>query len=244
MNPSTRIVVSCFSGDKQQIEQSLDLWLHHGCPVTFMSPEDAPVKIVHGGVDNQHAGQRARSGPIAHARQLVYFQLLLSYPEKFFLINESDSFCLDPKIPSYLYDEPGTFWCNKDESPQFMSRDSIEQMLGVAYRVRATVEWNDRYMIALARAANIPVKNFRASVLGPISGRYDPVTGEMFTPFGAEAFGRPEGAPLSPELSKFYTDHYNSAMIEVRAGASLVHSVKNGNAAHELAAAYKEGQRA
>lgn len=238
MNPSTRIVVSCFSGDKQQIDQSLDLWLHHGCPVTFLSPEDAPVDIVHDGVDNRHAGVRGRSGPAAQARMLDYLKILLSYPEKFFLINESDSMCIAPDLPAYLYAEPDTFWSNNNESPQFMSRACIERMVAVASSAAAPTEWVDRYQLALAQAAGIPTKHFVNNVNGPISGCYDPATGQVLIPEGAERFGA-VGTPVPPELAQAYSDHYQNALNSARAGASIIHSVKNGNASHALADQHK-----
>jgi hypothetical protein len=237
-NPDTRVAISCFSGDQRQLDQSLDLYLHHECPVTILSPEDAQAYVVHGGVENWHAGYRARSGPTAHARQLEYYKLLLCTPENWFLIHESDSVCIDPQIPPYLYEDPNAFWCNNHEAPWFLSRDAMQRMLAVSSTVQPTTDWVDRYQIDLAHAARVPVKFFKHSVLGPISGPFDPVTGQVLIPFGAERFGA-EGTPVPPELSQAYDDHFQAAINGARAGANMIHSVKNGNAAHAIAAEYK-----
>lgn len=255
MNSETRVVISCYSGDKEQVEQSLDLYLHHGCPVTFLSPEDAPVTITHPMVTNHSAGKRARSGPEARSRHLEYFKIMLTYPEKFFLMHESDSVCLDPKIPDYLYAEPDVLWANsgglgEDEAigftpgcphetfqaPWFLSRKTMEQFLAVAPAINTEVKWVDHYLVELAHAASQTLcKPFHARFLGPISGRID-ATGRHFTPFGAGE----EGAPISPELAKIYEGGFRMAIEHARNGANMIHSVKNAEASHALFDAYKQ----
>ena len=212
LNPDTRIAVVGYSGDQKQIEQSLDLYLHHECPVTILSPEDAPVVINHPSVDNRHAGGRAHYGPVACARMLAHLKILLTYPENFFFMNESDSLCLDPKIPNYLYRDADTVWSNGGpcmpynavkltggcpalsfQAPWFFSRKTIEAFVSVADRVlipmpadekdRAAYEWwVDLYLVQLTHAAKLRYDFYLDRYLGPISGRYDESTGIMVDP--------------------------------------------------------------
>lgn len=235
MNEDTRIAISCFAGDQRQIDQSFDLYLHHGCPITVLSPTDGPVEIAHDGVDNRHAGMRGRSGPLAQARQIEYYKTLLSYPEKWFLIHDSDSLCIDPQIPAYLYEDPNVFWCNNHEAPCFLSRDAMARMVAVG-PIPSAVEWVDRYQIELAFAAGLTVNFFKHGVLCPISGPQDE-TGQVVIPVGAERFG-PVGSPIPPELEVAYAGWFSNALGFARAGANMIHSVKNGEASHAMAAAY------
>jgi hypothetical protein len=235
MNENTRIAISCFTGDQRQIDQSFDLYSHHGCPITVLSPVDGPVELSHALVDNRHAGMRGRSGPVAQARQIEYYKALLSYPEQWFLIHDSDSLCIDPQIPLYLYEDRNVFWCNNHEAPCFMSRHAMEKMVAVG-PIPSAVEWVDRYQIELAFAADVTVKLFKHSVLAPISGPQDE-TGQVVIPFGAERFGEP-GTPVPPDLALAYAGWFSNALGFARAGANMIHSVKNGEAAHAMAAAY------
>jgi hypothetical protein len=260
MNPDTRIAVCCYEGDKQQVEQSLDFYLHHQCPVTILSPENSKVVINHPGVDNRHAGLRGRSGPDAHARHLEHLKILLTYPENHFFMHESDSVCLDPKIPDYLYAEPHIVWTNEGramettvdsfppdcpplsfQAPWFLSRKTIEAFVAVAPQVPhiPQLEWVDNYLVQLTYAAKLPHKGFRDRYLGPISGRYDEATGKFFTPFGAGV----KGDPICPELAQIYNASFAQALEYVNNGANMIHSVKNSIAAKELLVAYQNRKK-
>ena len=126
MNPDTRVSVHCYEGDGHQVRDALELYLHHQCPLTVISPEDSRVVIE--GIDCRFAGTREGSvehrmvdgairivtrGPIANQRQVEQMKLLLTYPENFFFMNDADSFCLSPEIPRYVYAEPDVVWCNR-----------------------------------------------------------------------------------------------------------------------------------
>lgn len=130
-NPNTRVSVHCYTGDEHQVRQAMQLYMHHGCPMTILSPTDSRVTIE--GLDCRYAGQREGSvekrtvdgairvvtaGPVANARQLAQMKLLLTtYSEGFFLMNDADSFCLSPEIPRYVYKKPDTVWCNYVNDP-------------------------------------------------------------------------------------------------------------------------------
>lgn len=111
MNPDTRISVHCYVGDLRQVVELMPLYKHHGCPVTVLSPDDSRVNIL--GMDCQYAGKRAIIGQDSIDRQAEHLKVLwLLYHEKFFLANDSDSFCLSPEIPAYLYADPDCLWSN------------------------------------------------------------------------------------------------------------------------------------
>lgn len=135
MNPNTRVSVHCYEGDEHQVRAALELYLHHECPATVISPHDSRVFIEHSGIECRFAGRREGSvrviqvpgepvertvtgGQIANDRQVSQLRLLLSYPEEFFLMNDADSFCLAPQISRYLYAEPDVIWCGVAHDPQ------------------------------------------------------------------------------------------------------------------------------
>jgi len=190
MNENTRIVVCCYEGDAHQLY--MPGYLQHGCPVTVLSPDDSRVVVP--GADCQHAGKRAYIGQESLDRQRDHLKLLLSYPENFFLIHDSDSIMLDAKIPDYLYAEPDVVWSNQvnDDIPEhqstfepgwphvafqppyFLSRRTIEAMLAVADdpRVQASpvMPFIDYYMVQLTMVAGLQWKRFEDCLSCPIAG--------------------------------------------------------------------------
>jgi hypothetical protein len=245
MNPNTRVAVCCYAGDQRQVIQSLGLYLHHECPVVIMSPGDAPAEIRYPGVENRVAGKRAYFGPDAQARHLVHLKLLLTFPENHFLMHESDSFCLDPKIPDYLYADPHRVWANTvdDEdaahqaalpadcphvsfqAPWFLSRKTIEALIAAADRVTYSpdLKYVDLYLVQLTYAAGLPWSGFLNQVCCPIAARDD-----------------------DQNLSQWQRDTYavglQIGLNHARDGANMVHSVKNPAAAQALLRAYDEGK--
>lgn len=115
MNPETAIAVSAYSGDLPQIEALAPCYLHHGCPVYVLSPEDASITAAQvpwaSGVI--HAGKRCWAGPEAIERHGLFLRELQRLPFKFFLFNDSDSVCLKPRFPDYLYANPETHFSNE-----------------------------------------------------------------------------------------------------------------------------------
>lgn len=199
MNPDTRVSVHCYEGDGHQVRNALPLYLHHGCPVTVVSPIDSRVQIDHPGIECRFAGQREGSvmnwrvnretrivsgGPLCKERQRQQMEMLLSYPENFFFMNDSDSFCLSPKLPDYLYNEPDIVWSNlvfdpapdnqihyktrpnfpriAFQPPLFMSRRTIETLLAVSPRVPMDdfLPWIDHWLVQLAVEAKLVWKGF------------------------------------------------------------------------------------
>jgi len=112
MNPSTLIAVSAYSGDRNQVENNMPVYQHHGCPVLILSPTDAPISDIPG-ASCQHAGRAGWIGLHTLARQAQFLKILAGSPQKWFLFHDADSVCLSPKLPDYLYQSPGVFWSNE-----------------------------------------------------------------------------------------------------------------------------------
>lgn len=187
MNPRTLVSVHGYAGDQDQIENLMPFLLHHECPVIVLSPVDSPITKVEAApsVICRQAGKRAYIGPDSLVRQLEQMKLLLEFKEfDYFLMNDSDSVCLSPKIPDYIYREPDFLWSNEVsdtmhtrllsyrlprlafQPPYFISRGNIEKILKYEKRVVAdkTTPFIDWVMMAWAMASGVPHRNFRTGL--------------------------------------------------------------------------------
>lgn len=189
MNEDTRVAVCCYAGDAPLVLSNIGLHTHHGCPVTILSPDDAPVGIIHPGVENRYGGKRAYTGLLSLERQRRHLEMLLDYPEKYFFINDADSACLSPKLPDYLYAEPDMVWSmvasDNDpdpyldpelphvafQPPYFLSRPTIEAMLKSAHKIEYDPRLLniDHYMVQLTFAAGLPWRGLEKAVGGHFS---------------------------------------------------------------------------
>lgn len=183
INRETLVSVHAYSGDQAQVEFMMPYYLHHDCPVVVLSPEDAPITRVEAAptVICRQGGRRAYVGQTSLDRQLQHMRMLLDYPFKYFLMNDSDSVCVSPIIPDYVYCEPDVLWNNQVsdmmhqrllsyrlprialQPPYFISRGNIEKILKIAKRVRADRQtpFIDWAMMAWAHTAGIPYRGFR-----------------------------------------------------------------------------------
>jgi hypothetical protein len=193
LNPDTRVVVCGYAGDAHQITSAMEMFTHHECPVTILSPEDARVEI--SGVDCRFGGKREYIGQLSLDRQREHLRILTEYPEEYFLINDSDSMCLSPKIPDYLYAEPDFLWSNlivdnmdfrqkgyypdgfpklAFQPPYFLSKTGLRSLLacveGENIPANPKLAFIDHYMVQLAVKANFPWRNFLDGISCPISG--------------------------------------------------------------------------
>jgi hypothetical protein len=140
LNPSTLVVVHCYAGDRARVEAFMPFWLHHECPVLVLSPEDAPVELDHHPlITYRSAGRAGWKGPHTVHRQIAHWKIAAEFPQKHFLMHDSDSVCLSPELPRYLYAEPDVFWCNvigthylNYEPPYFLSRENLLRMIDIA----------------------------------------------------------------------------------------------------------------
>jgi hypothetical protein len=205
--------------------------LHHECPVTILSPEDSQVIVDRPGINYRFGGRRAYIGQDSLDRQRRHLGILLEYPENYFMVHDSDSVCLDAKIPDYLYAEPDLLWSNQvfDDIPEhqgqfgdwprvafqppyFLSRRTIEAMLAVADdpRVQASpvMPFIDFYMVQLGMVAGLPWRRFMDCISCPITA--DPLK------------------ELTPNQAKTYNENYAAVYQSVlHRGANILHSVKD-----------------
>lgn len=145
LNPNTLVCVSAYAGDAEQVINNMPWYRHHGCQVVVMTPEDAPITEAPGALCLM-AGKKGWTGPQTLQRHVKFLELMLSFPAEFFLFNDSDSICLSPEIPKYLYDRPDTIWSNEVldtnpgpsklakiamQPPYFLSRAVIKKLLEV-----------------------------------------------------------------------------------------------------------------
>lgn len=180
MNSDTLVSVHGYAGDQHQIRNALSVYEHHKCSVVIFSPEDSKIEKM-GPHICRFVGKRAYTGPESLVRQKLQLRALLEYPFNWFLANDSDSVCLSPKIPDYLYQEPEVLWSNKVsdmmhvrpagyswprfalQPPYFMARRVVERILSVADDVACEPQtpFIDWVMMAWAVASGCPNNNFR-----------------------------------------------------------------------------------
>jgi hypothetical protein len=168
---STLVVVQCWSGDVSRVQVSLEQYLHHGQPILLLSPVDASACIDHPLVTCQSAGPNDYNGTQSIERYKAQLTALLEYPATHFLLHESDSFCLSPEIPAYLYRDDNLVWGNyvdvqyylalshepdveaaflkynpAIQAPWFFSRPALEKMVAVFDDVVAELPPYARYI--------------------------------------------------------------------------------------------------
>lgn len=174
------VAVCAYTGDQHQVITGLDLYLHHKCPVVVFSPEDAPADVRYPGIEREFVGRRAYIGQDSLDRQRMHFERLLARPYNFFLLHDSDSFCLSPEIPDHLfYYSQKTVWSNEVveprphaspypkiamQPPYFLSRPVLEKLVSVADKVKAheITPYIDWAMLAWTYEAGLQHKPFTA----------------------------------------------------------------------------------
>lgn len=186
MNNKTLVSVHGYAGDAHQIKNNLPLYEHHKCSVVIFSPTDSRIEKM-GPHICRFGGIRQYIGPESLDRQQIQLRMLLEYPFDFFLFNDSDSFCLTPEIPAYLYKEKGVLWSNEVadtmharkpgypypqlafQPPYFFSREVIEKLISVKVVADATTPFIDWVMMAWAIASKCPHKNYADGLSCPTS---------------------------------------------------------------------------
>jgi hypothetical protein len=156
MNESLLVSIHCYAGDRHQVEELMPFYEHHQAPIVVVSPSDSQVHNM-GAHICRAAGRVGYIGQHTWDRQHLQLKLLLDYPQKWFLLNDSDSFCILPKLPDYVFKEdtvfsnevddfriPGQSWKGGPpwpldfhkgypliamQPPYFMSRSSLERVV-------------------------------------------------------------------------------------------------------------------
>lgn len=189
MNEHTLVTVHGYAGDQHQIEALMPWYVHHECPVIIMSPDDSRVTIAPHIC--RYAGQRAYIGRESLDRQVLHMKMALQYDFDFYLMNDSDSFCVSPELPRYLYDESHFFWSNECgdprthptllpriamQPPYFVSRKNLEKMVEVAPRVEMhpITPYIDHFMLQLVYAAGLEHRPFTTKEKSTASTETDP----------------------------------------------------------------------
>lgn len=112
MNQRVLHSVHGYAGDAAQIEILMPVLEHHGFPIIIVSPDDSPIPSIRGHIPRS-AGRRAYIGQLSWDRQWAQMKMLLEYPGfDWHLMNDSDSFCLNPKLPNYLFEDENALWSN------------------------------------------------------------------------------------------------------------------------------------
>lgn len=176
MNENTVVSVHCYAGDEELVRRAMLIHCAHGCPVIVLSPEDSPVVIQPHWA--KHLGKRAYIGADSWTRQHEHLKYLLTFPHKYFLLNDADSFCVSARIPKQLYLEAdNTLWSNEvaeprphaspypkiaAQPPYFLTRDSIQRMLEASARVpvHEITPYLDYAMLAWACEAGLQHRAF------------------------------------------------------------------------------------
>jgi len=192
LNPDTLVAVCGYAGDAHQIKNLLPYYLHHQCPVLILSPNDAPITPQALGSTSKQlifrtAGERAYIGPASLERQKQHMRVMLEFSFKHILMNDSDSVCLSPQLPRYLYDED-VFWSNEAsdhmhtmpegysfpryaaQPPYFCSRRSLQAHFDACARLPfedMKLQFIDHYLMRLTAEAKEPHKTFPGGVSCP-----------------------------------------------------------------------------
>lgn len=111
MNKDTVMFVCGYAGDADQIQMLRPVLEHHQIPIVILSPSDSPIRRV-GPHICRFGGGVGYVGQVSLDRQYEHFKIMLEYPWKWVLWNDSDSCVLDAKLPDYLYEDEDTVWGN------------------------------------------------------------------------------------------------------------------------------------
>lgn len=185
----TLISVHGYSGDAWQIKNNLPLYEHHKQSVVIFSPTDSKIERM-GPHICRFGGIRQYIGAESLQRQQIQMRMLLEYPFDWFLMNDSDSFCLSPEIPSYLYAQRGILWSNEVsdamhtrpagypwpqlafQPPYFLSREALERLVTAKVDADPKTPFIDWVMMAWAIATKCPHQNFHDGLSCPTSDRH------------------------------------------------------------------------
>jgi hypothetical protein len=175
----TIVTVHGYEGDAHQIRDLMPCYEHHHLPIVIVTPEDSRIENM-GPHICRWGGQREYIGLKSFARQVEHWKIMLDYDATHYLCNDSDSFCLAPELPAYLYAED-VVWSNEVsdmmhklpapyawprfamQPPYFLSRGLVERLIAAAPLVEPDprmlfIDW---FFMACCVRGNIPHKNFR-----------------------------------------------------------------------------------
>lgn len=182
------VTVHGYAGDAHQVQNLLPYYEHHQMPIVILSPTDSPIAPM-GPHICRHAGLREYIGAKSLERQRLQLEAMLDYPFDYFLSNDSDSVCITPRLPDYLFDSGDVLWSNEVsdamhtrpdgyrwpqlafQPPYFMSRRVVETLVKAAKYVKPDPKtpFIDWCMMAWAVQGNVRHKGFPDGVSCPTS---------------------------------------------------------------------------
>lgn len=109
---SVLISVHGYAGDAQQIRELLPFYEHHHLPIVIVSPVDSPIERM-GPHICVKAGGVGYIGQVSWDRQHLQLKALLQFPQEWFLLHDSDSFVVEPKLPDYLFEDKNVIYSNE-----------------------------------------------------------------------------------------------------------------------------------
>jgi len=247
---NTLVVVHCYAGDKPNVKAFMPVYKHHGAPVLILSPTDAPVRIR--GMDCKQGGQRGYYGQVSLDRQRRHLEMLLEYPQDYFLLNDADSMCISPTIPRYLYDEAAQGYVFSNEvtewrphkspypkiamqPPYFLTRVAIEVMLMTCDRYASELKahpitpYIDWWMLAVVcESRQLAHRNYQDGASFPAWGR-DHIPETQLLGHDPKHQNNPQGM--------FRGDLQMIQAVEL--GAVMLHSIKHKEVLDQLLEAHQ-----
>lgn len=153
MKRAMLVAVSAYAGDQHQVEANLPCYMHHGCGLLVLSPENSPIVELAGrpeGVYYRSCGTVGWAGANTLTRHAEYLKALLECDTySHYLFHDADSVMLSAQMPRYLLDHPNVFWSNEVQDtntgasllpkvalqpPYFFSRAVLERLVAVVDR--------------------------------------------------------------------------------------------------------------
>lgn len=239
MNENTLISVHGYAGDKHQVEMLSICYKHHGRPIVVCSPEDSKIEGLSFECDYVFAGERAYIGRKSWHRQFLQMQSLLKRNDwNWILMNDSDSFCFQPNLPDYLYEDENVVWGCK--VPDF--RKPGETWTDE----NGSVTWPLDFHKGFELAALQPGYFMHRKAMEKLVAAYSLMEDDPITPFiDWQMIYLPAlaGVPTMGfrNFVSCETETHNGLTIvarEVRAGAIFVHAVKKPSSFLALCEAY------
>jgi len=172
------VTIHGYAGDSHQLNDLRPMYEHHKAPIVVMTPEDSRIETF-GPHICRFGGKRQYIGEDSLKRQVRHWEMMLDFNATHFLSNDSDSFCLAPQLPEYLYKQD-VLWSNEVsdmmhkrkpeykwprlafQPPYFWSREIIERLIKAAPLVQIDPQtpFIDWFVMAVAVAGGIPHKTF------------------------------------------------------------------------------------
>lgn len=234
MNENTGIFVSAYAGDKHQVENNLSCYLQHQCPVIILSPSNAPItEVSDSRVHCLWMGDAGWAGPQTLVRHRLFLQAMLSFDFQWYLMHDSDSVCLSPELPEYLYAEKRMAWSNEvrdlNTGTSYLEKIAVQPPYFFSREVLAAL---------LVAAENPPVSYYGELTGDPIpTGCIDHYHWQLTAGSGTPHFNFHSGASWETtsdvgltEMSRMVREH----------GTVLIHQVKSAYALDRLLAERRE----